>query len=143
MKKKVLLCLSLIAISMTATGCLNSGFKPKSDDSSYEGEGDISLDPEYSTKLRLLIPQGNSNETTMIDKCIEGFNEHFPNITFEKSYVSVNNWESTVRNQNLAGTLPDIVWSNSPDFYYLVSAKIAEPLDSYFKNSEKAGVFNL
>ena len=84
MKKKVLLCLSLIAISMTATGCLNSGFKPKSDDSSYEGEGDISLDPEYSTKLRLLIPQGNSNETTMIDKCIEGFNEHFPNIKFEK-----------------------------------------------------------
>lgn len=32
---------------------------------------------------------------------------------------------------------------NAPDFYYLVSAKIAEPLDAYFKNSEKAGVFNM
>lgn len=143
MKKKVLLGLSLAAVTVMLTGCLNTGFKPKSDDSSYEGEGEITIDPEYSCKLRLLIPQGNSNETTMIDKCVEGFQEHFPNITFEKSYVSVNNWESTVRNQNLAGTLPDIVWSNSPDFYYLVSAKIAEPLDAYFKNSEKAGVFNM
>ena len=143
MKKKVLLGLSLAAVTVMLTGCLNTGFKPKSEDSSYEGEGEITIDPEYSCKLRLLIPQGNSNETTMIDKCVEGFQEHFPNITFEKSYVSVNNWESTVRNQNLAGTLPDIVWSNSPDFYYLVSAKIAEPLDAYFKNSEKAGVFNM
>ncbi len=143
MKKKVLLGLSLAAVTVMLTGCLNTDFKPKSDDSSYEGEGEITIDPEYSCKLRLLIPQGNSNETTMIDSCIAGFSEHFPNITFEKSYVSVNNWESTVRNQNLAGTLPDIVWSNSPDFYYLVSAKIAEPLDAYFKNSEKAGVFNM
>lgn len=144
MKKKVLLCLSLVAMGVATTGCLDTGLKPSdSEESSYEGGGDVSLDPGYSTKLRLLIPQGNSNETTMIDKCIEGFNEHFPNISFEKSYVSVNNWESTVRNQHLAGTLPDIVWSNSPDFYYLVSAKIAEPLDSYFENSEKAGVFNL
>lgn len=143
MKKKVLLGLSLAAVTVMLTGCLNTGFKPKSEDSSYEGEGEITIDPEYSCKLRLLIPQGNSNETTMIDKCVEGFQEHFPNITFEKSYVSVNNWESTVRNQNLAGTLPDIIWSNSPDFYYLVSAKIAEPLDAYFKNSEKAGVFNM
>ena len=143
MKKKVLLGLSLAAVTVMLTGCLNTGFKPKSDDSSYEGEGEITIDPEYSCKLRLLIPQGNSNETTMIDSCIAGFSEHFPNITFEKSYVSVNNWESTVRNQNLAGTLPDIVWSNSPDFYYLVSAKIAEPLDAYFRNSEKAGVFNM
>lgn len=143
MKKKILLGLMMAFVATGTVGCLGTGFSEKSDDSSYEGEGEIELDPDYSCKLRLLIPQGNSNETTMIDKCIEGFNEHYPKITFEKSYVSVNNWESTVRNQNLAGTLPDIVWSNSPDFYYLVSAKIAEPLDAYFKNSEKAGVFNL
>lgn len=143
MKKKYLFCLSLLPV-ITLTACLNNGgFNPKTDDSDYEGEGVVDIDENYSCKLKLLIPQGNANETTMIDKCIEGFNEHFPNITFEKSYVSVNNWESTVRNQNLAGTLPDIVWSNSPDFYYLVSAKIAEPLDAYFKNSEDKGLFNL
>ena len=82
MKKKVLLGLSLAAVTVMLTGCLNTGFKPKSEDSSYEGEGEITIDPEYSCKLNLLIPQGNSNETTMIDKCVEGLQEHFPNITF-------------------------------------------------------------
>ena len=142
MKKKLMLCFSLAFIAATLASC--GGITPKSSESeSIPEEVSIELDSEYSCKLRLLIPQGNSNETTMIDNCISGFNELFPNITFEKSYVSVNNWESTVRNQNLAGTLPDIVWSSSPDFYYLVSAKIAEPLDPYYSAAEKAGVFNL
>lgn len=131
-----------VLLSVLLTGCM--GVKqPSSGDESINWDVDIELDSDYECKLDLLIPSGNSNETTMIDKLIEGFNLKFPNISFEKKSVSVNNWEATVRNQNLAGTLPDIIWSNSPDFYYLVSANIAEPLDPYFKKSEEEGVFDL
>lgn len=120
----------------------NSGTSSDKTSTSANQGLDITLDKNYKTTISLLIPSGNENETTMIDKLIGGFNEHYPNISFKKNYVAVNSWENTVRNQNLAGSLPDIVWSNSPDFYYLVDANISEDLTPYIEASEKAGEYD-
>lgn len=144
--KKVTKILPLVFTSMFLTSCLNTTTNSDSKDGPSVpsvDDIDITLDPNYECELKLLIPSGNSNETTMIDKLSEGFALKFPNITIKKSFVSVNNWESTVRNQSLAGTLPDIVWSNTPDFYYLVSANIAEPLTPYYEKSKQEGVFDI
>lgn len=103
----------------------------------------INLPTDTTAELRILIPGGNANETTMIEKAIEGFNLIYPNIKISMSYLAVNSFENTVRNQALAGTLPDIVWANSPDFYYLVSKNLALPLNKYIDLSEEAGIFNL
>lgn len=139
MKSKRLFAL-LAMSSFTLTGCFKEP-APKGDDYVPE-DVNVLLDNDYQCKLSILIPQGNANEETMIDKLISGFNLVYPNISFEKKYVSVNSWESTVRNQNLAGTLPDIIWTNTPDVYYLIDAGIAEPLTPYYEQSENYDIFD-
>ena len=103
---------------------------------------DVSVDPNIQATISILIPSGNENETTMIDKVTQGFNLKFPNVMIEKNYVSVSSYEATVRNQSMAGSLPDIVWTNSPEFYFLIKNNIAEPLDAYINGSQTAGDFN-
>ena len=59
MKKKLMLCVTLAFITTTLASC---GFKEKtSEEESIPEDMSIELDSEYSCKLRLLIPQGNSN----------------------------------------------------------------------------------
>ncbi|HOW37278.1 MAG TPA: extracellular solute-binding protein [Candidatus Izemoplasmatales bacterium] len=103
----------------------------------------INLPTNTSANLRILIPGGNANETTMIEEAIAGFNLIYPNIQISMSYLAVNSYENTIRNQALAGSLPDIVWTNSPDFYYLVSKDLAYPLNEYVELSEAAGIFDV
>lgn len=98
---------------------------------------DLNLESDYKDTISLLIPNGNTNETTMIDELIKEFNNDYPNIKFEKNYVSVSGYENTVRNQWIAKSLPDIVWSNSPDFYTLVGGEMALPLNTFM---EKSGI---
>lgn len=102
----------------------------------------VSIDKNIKEKISILIPSGNQNETTMIDSAIKGFNLIYPNVTVEENYVQVGNYESTVRNLYMADALPDIVWTNSPEFYYLKSLGLIDPLNNYLSASEKAGDFN-
>lgn len=106
-------------------------------------EAVVNLPTNTTAEIRMLIPGGNQNETDMVNQAIEGFNLLYPNISISLSYLAVNSYESTVRNQALAGSLPDIVWSNSPDFYYLVDKGLAHPLNDYIEKSEAAGIFDI
>ncbi|MDR0831864.1 MAG: extracellular solute-binding protein [Bacillales bacterium] len=114
-----------------------------SEEVSYSVPTSEEIDYNVVDTLSIMIPQGNSNETTMIDSAIVGFNDIYPNVTFEKKYLSHANYESTVRNQFIANTLPDIVWSNSPDFLFLVDKGIALPLNPYINNAIEQGEFDL
>lgn len=101
----------------------------------------VELDSDYKCELSLLIPNGNANEEQMINELITEFNLDYPNITFKKNYLSVSNYENTVKNQWLANSLPDIVWSNSPDFYTLVAGEMCMPLNKYIEAEEEKGTF--
>lgn len=146
-KNKIYTAIGVLGISLVAlTGCMKvnnpGGNEPGGNEPQKPEEISITLDSNYKCELSILIPNGNANEETMIDNLIKEFNLDYPNITFKKSYCSVNNYENTVRNQWIAETLPDIVWSNSPDFYSLVAQEIALPLNTYIEKSEQEGVFN-
>ena len=134
--KKILWALPLMVLALNACGPNGGG----GDDPDPEIV-DVTLPSDYKANLSILIPSGNANETGMVDKAIETFNLKYPYIEIEKKYVSVDSWENTVRNQNIAGILPDIVWSNSPDYYFLIDSKIGLNLTPYIKGSEKAGDF--
>ena len=112
---------------------------------SSESEREISLNVDSDTKaeISILVPGGNVNERTMIQCLIDDFAEMYPNVTVNMDYVTVNSYESTIKNLAAAGTLDDIIWSNSPDFYYLVSKNLAMNLNPYIEASEKANVFNV
>ena len=99
-------------------------------------EIDVNLDPSTKAEIEIMVPGGNSNEQTMIDCLIEDFGYLYPNVTISMSYVSVDNYVSAVNSQALAGTLPDIIWSNSPDFYDLLDSDIICDLTPYIRANE-------
>jgi len=96
----------------------------------------LNFDSKISCNLEIMVPGGNTNERTMINCLIDKFAEMYPNVTIDMCYVSVDNYVSAVSQQALAGTLPDIIWSNSPDFYDLLDSKILTDLTPYIKASE-------
>ncbi len=98
----------------------------------------VNLDPNVQAELEIMVPGGNVNERTMIQCLIDSFADLFPNVTIKMSYVSVDNYVSAVGQQQLANTLPDIVWSNSPDFYDLVESETFADLTPYLQANEMA-----
>lgn len=140
MKRIMTLVLSVLFLLTSAAGCAK---KNDHDSGKEPGEErvDLNIDKNITEELSILIPGGNENEKTMIDGLIRSFNEIYPNVTFKLSYVAVNSYENTIRNLYRTGSLDDIVWTNSPDFYYLADKKIAVDLNPYVEASEKAGVF--
>ena len=135
---KKLLFAMLPVLAMSLVGCGNGGGGGQPD---QEIE-DTYLPADYKANISILIPNGNANEKTMVEEAIKVFNTKWPDVTVNLKYVAVKEWENTVRNQNIAGTLPDIVWSNSPDYYYLIDSKIGLNLTPYLKGSEQAGDFD-
>lgn len=135
--KKSILGLSLLVLSLSACGPSNS-----SEDTNDDEDVDITLASDYEAELSILIPNSTKREETMVDAVIQEFNLKYPKISVVKKFVNVDGWENTVRNQNIAGILPDIVWSNSPDYYFLIDSKIGLNLAPYIRASEANGDFD-
>jgi len=142
MKKTLLILISFVFVILTLlSGCGDPTDAPGNvDPDNYEVN--LDLDPNIEAEISILIPSGNVNEQTMIQALIDGFNELYPNVSIATSYVPLNAYENTIKNLAQAGTLDDIIWSNSPDFYYLVDKNLILNLNPYIEASEKAGIFD-
>jgi ABC-type glycerol-3-phosphate transport system substrate-binding protein len=138
MKKIIVFLITAVLTVTMLNGCGNT--RPNIDTDNYEVN--LNIDKNIQAEISILIPSGNTNEQTMIDSLIAGFNEIYPNVNIEISYVSVNTYENNIKNLAGTGTLNDIVWSNSPDFYYLVDKNLVLNLNPYINASETANVFN-
>lgn len=139
MKKILVFVLTLLVAATALIGCApRDPETPETPD-----EVNLDIDKNITAEVSILIPSGNANEKTMIEALAESFNEIYPNVTFKYSYVAVNSYENTVRNLFRTGSLDDIVWTNSPDVYYLADKNIATNLTPYIEASEEAGVFRL
>lgn len=104
---------------------------------------DVDVPSDITAELHILIPSGNDNETSMIRTAWdEGFSLLYPNATLKLEYTSVSSYETTVRNMAMSGKLADIVWTNSPEYLYLIKNDIAEPLDGYISAETKANHWN-
>ncbi len=131
----VVLLAGLMSLSLFA-GCADRG---KNGGETVDPEDiNVNIDPNTKAELEIMVPGGNINERTMIQCLIDSFADLYPNVTFNMSYVSVDNYVSAVGQQQLAETLPDIVWSNSPDFYDLVESETFIDLAPYMKANEMA-----
>lgn len=136
MKKLFTLLLALLLVTTAFVGC------SKSKGPGNEEKVDLNVDKQIEAELTISIPGGNKNEQTMIDCLIEDFEEEYPNVTISKDYISIDNYASEISRKALAGSLSDIIWSNSPDFYDLLEADILAKLNPYIAASEAAGAFN-
>ncbi len=151
MKKKFeRIALPLIALAAAAsiTSCnVDDPYANKSDGnpdaSASISDVDVDVPSDISAEVHILIPSGNDNETTMIKTAWdEGFSLQYPNASLKLEYTSVSSYETTVRNMAMSGKLADIVWTNSPEYLYLIKNDIAEPLDGYISSETKANRWN-
>lgn len=141
MKKFVCLILAMLT-AFAFTACNNKG-KQSTGGGDTPVNVNVNLDKNVAADITILIPGGNINEETMIEALIEDFALMYPNVNIDFNYVSVNSYDSQIRNLASTGTLDDIVWSNSPDFYYLVNKDLVYNLNPYVEASEEAGIFDL
>ena len=113
----------------------------------------VNLDRNMKATLEIMIPNGNLNEKTMIDYLIDNdlpgvngegitFKDLFPNVEVNVNFVSLTNYASSIQQQQLDGTLSDIVWSNSPDFYDLYESKTFVSLEPFIEASNRQAVCN-
>lgn len=136
--KRFFACLCAFALLLPAVSCGNTAtVEPE------KTEVNIDVPKDIEASISILVPGGNKNEETMIQCLIDDFTEEYPNVTIDMSYVTINSYESTVRGLVASGALDDIVWSNSPDFYYLVAKDYVENLNPYIAASESAGEFDV
>lgn len=144
--KKFTALAAAMMMTLPVFGACDNTKSPSKKNEPNDGENvsvNLNVDKNIEAEISILIPGGNENERTMIDCLIEDFALEYPNVTINKSYVSVGSYESTVRSLAASGSLDDIIWSNSPDFYYCVSKDYVADLTPYIEASEAAGVFDL
>lgn len=147
MNKKVLLMpaalVALLGVSLTSCGGGGTGGTSTSTGPISTGPVDISLPSLVEGELSILVPTGNAYETNIINRVFEDvFQLKYPNVTLQIQYVTVTSYETTIANMIVAGNLPDIIWTNTPEYLFLIQRNVAEPLDGYIAASEEAGDFD-
>jgi len=133
MKKLLCLMLASVLSLFIFVGCNNGG-----DDVNYQ-EFSLNVDKNISTTLTIGIPGGNANEETMIQCLIDDFKLQYPNVKFKYKYISIDNYGNGITRLATSGTLPDIIWSNSPDIYEAYG--YMEDLTSYISKTDELNGF--
>ena len=146
--KKLLCLFTAVLLSLTvlfsfACGKGNDGGKP-SDDGRKDTDIVINLDKNVEADITIAVPGGNQNERDMIRCLIDDFSDMYPNVEISMNYLSVNSYVNDVMNMAAAekagkGVMPDILWTNSPDFLEIADAGLFENLNPYISAAEKAG----
>lgn len=146
MKKKfILFPLSFVMIaSLTACDGRANASTSKTDDDSSLASVDITVDENIKADLTILVPGSSQQEQSMVKKAFDdGFALNFPNVNLKFSFVSIGSYETTVRQQAMSNSLPDIVWTNSPEYLFLSKNQIAEPLNAYMAASAENGDWDM
>lgn len=99
------------------------------------------LPASYTATIKVLRP-AREYEKKILNAAIAGFNEQYPNITVEQNTVVLDSYNEDVFKQSRAGILPDIVWTDSSKFYFLVSNGIALNLEPFYEQATRARVFD-
>lgn len=109
-------------------------------------EVNLNVDKNTETTLRILVPNNDGGkEKAYIEALIPGFNELFPNvtITFDQRTVSDQKYAESIANAVASDNVPDLFYTNTLFYYYLVSKNTLADLNPYYEASEEAGVFDL
>ncbi|MDY2880513.1 MAG: extracellular solute-binding protein [Candidatus Borkfalkiaceae bacterium] len=137
--KKLLTILLVIVLGVFAASCSKGGetSNPAEDASDVE----LEIDKNATATISIGIPGGNSNEETMIQCLIDDFKTEYPNVSVKLKYISINSgtYGNNIQRMATAGTLPDIIWTNSPDIYEAYG--YMQSLDAFIEKTDKAGLF--
>ena len=142
MKKRISVFLIAVLVCVTAfcaVGCGPEKHGGKIQRIEYDVEFD--LPASYTATIKVLRP-AREYEKKILNAAIAGFNELYPNITVEQNTVVLDSYNEDVFKQSRAKILPDIVWTDSSKFYFLVSNGIALNLEPFYEQATRARVFD-
>ena len=92
--KKILSLILVLSLSLALMlGCSGTPNTPDTPDE----EVSLTVDPDIEAEISILVPSGNDNEKTMINCLLDDFSMMFPNVTVSMRYVSITNYDSSIR----------------------------------------------
>lgn len=143
MKRILGIVLAMLLMAVSFAACRPNIIEPGETD---DYEVNLNVDPEIEETIRILVPSNDGGlEKGYIDALIPGFREKFPNVTveFDMRTVSDEKYVESIVNAVASTNVPDLFYTNTVFYYYLVSKKAVVSLEPYYEASEQAGVFDM
>ena len=132
--KKVSCVILLLALALyVCSGCFEPNIIEKPD---ADYEASLEVDPDIEATLRILVPTTDGGmEERYINALIPGFNEMFPNVIveFDRRAISDERYVETISSVISSDNIPDLFYTNTVFYYYLVSQNCIVSLEPYFE----------
>ena len=143
MKNKILAAIAVAVLSLSFLG----GCGPKINESQpVDYEVNLNVDKNTEATLSVMVPSGDGGlEAKYVEAIAEGFKELFPKVKVTLDYrdISDNGYAASINSAIASGKAPDLFYTNTGFYYYLISKNCIVNLEPYYKASKDAGVLNL
>ncbi len=134
MKKKITALLSALMAFVLCAAC-SPKLMPRPDI-----EYNVNLMPDKNTTetLRIFLPSNIESEQEYINALLPGWYEMYPNvkIEFDARSVDDNAYVTSVNAAIASGQVPDLFWTNTAYYYYLISKGCIVNLEPYYKTEK-------
>lgn len=143
MKNKILAAIAVAVFLLSFLG----GCGPKINESQPDDyEVNLNVDKNTEATLSVMVPSGDGGlEAKYVEALAEGFKEIFPKVKVKLDYrdISDNTYAASVNSAIASGNPPDLFYTNTGFYYYLISKNCIVNLEPYYKAAKDAGVLNL
>lgn len=143
MKNKILAAIAVAVLSLSFLG----GCGPKINESQPDNyEVNLNVDKNTEGTLSVMVPSGDGGlEAKYVEAIAEGFKELFPKVKVTLDYrdISDNGYAASINSAIASGKAPDLFYTNTGFYYYLISKNCIVNLEPYYKAAKDAGVLNL
>jgi ABC-type glycerol-3-phosphate transport system substrate-binding protein len=106
----------------------------------------LNVDPNITAELSVLVPNGDGGaEKSYINALVPGFKQRFPNVTVKlvEQPVSDTKYPETISQLVASDKTPDLFYTNTVFYYFLVAKNCIISLEPYYKASKDSGAFNM
>ena len=122
--KKIVVWLLALVCAFGMAGC-----KPVIIDKETDGDYEVNIDLDQNTEgtLSILVPSTDGGrESDIIDVLAKGFKAIYPNVTVVKhaDMITDEMYMDTIGTLVQSESMPDLVYTNTAMYYYLVSKKV-------------------
>ena len=100
----------------------------------------LDVDKNITATLRILIPNTDGGqEEKYMDALVPGFNELYPNVTveYDRRAISDSKYAESISSAIASGEVPDLFYTNTVYYYYLVSKNCIVSLEPYYAAEEQ------
>lgn len=142
MKKFFAGLLTMVMVAGFSVGC-----GPKINEKPVDDyEVNLNIDKNIKATLSIMVPSGDGGlEEKYITALEPGFKELFPNVKIELDFrdISDDSYAASVNAAIASGNPPDLFYTNTGFYYYLISKNCIVNLEPYYKAAKEAGTLDL